>query len=106
QRCPSRRASDLGTQKQKEMYKVSIDSSQTSKTGIKEDEQKKNIAKVNNTQDKRINRLKAHIQKDEAKLSILRQKREAEGITEESKPEKAIKKRLENHQDKIELLEK
>src|SRR5699024_9814848 len=67
------------TQKQKEMYKVSIDSSQTSKTGIKEDEQKKNIAKVNNTQDKRINRLKAHIQKDEAKLSILRQKREAEG---------------------------
>lgn len=100
------------TQKQKEMYDVSsvvndwLDSSQTSKRGVKVDEQKKSIAKVNNTQEKRIDELKNHIQIEVAKLNILRRKREAKGIKEESSREESIKKKIENHQDKIELLEK
>lgn len=83
---------DDKTQEQKEMSDVSIDSSQTSKTGVKEDE--------------RINRLKTHAQLEEEKLAILRQKREDNGITEESSQEKSIKEKIEHHQDEIELLEK
>ena len=46
------------------------------------------------------------MQLEENKLSILRRKREAEGITEESSQEKSIKEKIEYHQDEIELLEK
>lgn len=106
------------TQKQKEMYEVSIASSQTSKRGrfvkvgsVKVDEQKKSIAKVNITQNKRIDELnidelKSHIQIKEGHLSRIRQKREARGITEESKREESLKKRIENYQEEMELLEK
>ena len=82
-------------QKQEKTSKNFVDSSQTSKTGVKDDEQKK-----------RLDRLKAHMQLEENKLSILRRKREAEGITEESSQEKSIKEKIEYHQDEIELLEK
>lgn len=49
---------------------------------------------------------KDDIQVEVAKLSILRHKREAKGITEESSREESIKKKIKNHQDEIELLEK
>src|SRR5699024_7347588 len=81
---------DDKTQEQKEMSDVSIDSSQTSKTGVKEDEQKRSIAKVNNTQKKRKGRLKKRNQAKETKIDIKKKDRKNNEITEESSEEKLI----------------